>query len=60
MLPPMSDVTQILSASDRGDPTAAGELLLLVYDRPRRMAEVRPACEAPGQKLQATALMHEV
>jgi hypothetical protein len=49
MLPSMSDVTKSLSAIGRNDPTAAGELLLLVYDGPRRMAEAPPACQAPGQ-----------
>src|SRR6201993_4487031 len=55
----MSDVTQILSALEGGDPRAAEELLPLVYDELRRLAGAKLAQEAPGQTLQATALVHE-
>jgi len=55
----MSDVTQILSAIERGDPHAAGRLLPLVYDELRRLAAEKMAQEKPGQTLQATALVHE-
>lgn len=55
----MSDVTRILDAIDRGDPHAAGNLLPLVYDELRRLAAQRLKHEAPGQTLQATALVHE-
>jgi RNA polymerase sigma factor (TIGR02999 family) len=55
----MSDVTRILSAIERGDPKAADQLLPLVYDELRRLAASRLAHEAPGQTLQATALVHE-
>lgn len=55
----MSDVTQILSRMDAGDPTAADELLPLVYDELRRLASARLAFEKPGQTLEATALVHE-
>jgi RNA polymerase sigma factor (TIGR02999 family) len=55
----MSDVTQILSAIDRGDPHAAEQLLPLVYDELRKLAAQRLAQEKPGQTLQATALVHE-
>ena len=55
----MTNVTQILSALERGDPKAADELLLLVYDELRKLAAVRLADEKPGQTLQATALVHE-
>ena len=34
----MSDVTQILSAIEQGDPKAAEELLPLVYDELRKLA----------------------
>src|SRR5262245_5140333 len=44
----VSDVTQILSAIDRGDPRAAAELLPLVYDELRKLAAARLAREAPG------------
>jgi RNA polymerase sigma factor (TIGR02999 family) len=55
----MSDVTRILTAIERGDPAAAQELLPLVYEELRRLAAQRLAREAPGQTLQATALVHE-
>ncbi len=55
----MSDVTQILSAIEAGDPKAAAELLPLVYDELRKLAAARLADEKPGQTLQATALIHE-
>src|ERR1700687_5105366 len=55
----MSEVTQILSAIEQGDPRAAEELLPLVYDELRKLAAQRLAAEKPGQTLQATALVHE-
>jgi RNA polymerase sigma factor (TIGR02999 family) len=55
----MSDVTRILSAVEHGDPRAADQLLPLVYDELRRLAAQKMAQEAPGQTLQATALVHE-
>jgi RNA polymerase sigma factor (TIGR02999 family) len=55
----VSEVTQILSALERGQPHAAEELLPLVYDELRRLAACRLANEKPGQTLQATALVHE-
>jgi RNA polymerase sigma factor (TIGR02999 family) len=55
----MSNVTQILSAIDQGDPHAAERLLPLVYDELRRLAARKIADEKPGQTLQATALVHE-
>jgi RNA polymerase sigma factor (TIGR02999 family) len=55
----MSDVTQILSAIEQGDPRAAEQLLPLVYDELRKLAAQRMAREKPGQTLQATALVHE-
>jgi RNA polymerase sigma factor (TIGR02999 family) len=55
----MSDVTKILTAIEAGDPSAASQLLPLVYDELRRLAAHRLAQEAPGQTLQATALVHE-
>jgi RNA polymerase sigma factor (TIGR02999 family) len=56
---PMSEVTQILSAIERGDPHAADQLLPLVYDELRKLAAQRLGQEKPGQTLQATALVHE-
>jgi RNA polymerase sigma factor (TIGR02999 family) len=55
----MSDVTQILSAIEQGDPHAVGELLPLVYEELRKLAAAKLAQEKPGQTLQATALVHE-
>lgn len=55
----MSDFTRILSALEAGDAKAASELLPLVYEELKRIASQRLAREAPGQTLQATALVHE-
>jgi RNA polymerase sigma factor (TIGR02999 family) len=55
----MNDVTRILSAIEHGDPRASEELLPLVYEELRRLAQQRLAQEKPGQTLQATALVHE-
>lgn len=55
----MTDVTQILSEIERGDPSAAEQLLPLVYDELRKLAAAKLAHEKPGQTLQATALVHD-
>jgi RNA polymerase sigma factor (TIGR02999 family) len=55
----MSEVTRILSAIESGDPSAAAELLPLVYDELRKLAAARLDREKPGQTLDATALVHE-
>src|SRR5687768_13035012 len=55
----MSEVTHILSAIEQGDARAAEQLLPLVYDELRKLATQKLAQEAPGQTLQATALVHE-
>jgi RNA polymerase sigma factor (TIGR02999 family) len=55
----MSEVTRILSAIEHGDAHAAEELLPLVYNELRKLAAQKMAQEAPGQTLQATALVHE-
>ncbi len=55
----MADVTQILSAMQRGDAHAAEALLPLVYTELRKLAGHRLAEEKPGQTLQPTALVHE-
>ena len=55
----MNDVTRILSAIEQGDPSAAGQLLPLIYDELRKLAAQKLAREQPGQTLQATALVHE-
>jgi RNA polymerase sigma factor (TIGR02999 family) len=54
-----ADVTRVLSAIEQGDMKAADRLLPLVYDELRKLAAQRLAHEAPGQTLQATALVHE-
>src|SRR5712692_10133461 len=55
----MSDVSRVLSAIEGGDPHAAEQLLPLVYEELRKLAAQKLAHEAPGQTLQATALVHE-
>src|SRR5262245_470417 len=55
----MSEVTHILSALEQGDPSAAEQLLPLVYDELRKLAAARLAAEPAGQTLQPTALVHE-
>jgi len=54
----MSDVTQILSQIEDGDPKAAEELLLLVEEL-RNLAAAKVAQEDSGHTLQPTALVHE-
>jgi RNA polymerase sigma factor (TIGR02999 family) len=54
----MSDVTQILSQVEAGDPEAPGQLLALLYDELRKLAAAKLAHEKPGT-LQATALVHD-
>ena len=55
----MTDVTKILNAVEQGDPSAAEQLLPLVYDELRKLAAQKMAQEKPGHTLQATALVHE-
>jgi RNA polymerase sigma factor (TIGR02999 family) len=55
----MTDVTQILSRIEAGDPTAAELLLPLVYAELRMLAAAKMNREAVGHTLQATALVHE-
>jgi RNA polymerase sigma factor (TIGR02999 family) len=55
----MNDVTRILWQMESGDPSAADELLPLVYDELRKLAAVQLSREPSGQTLQATALVHE-
>ena len=55
----MNEVSRILDAVGQGDAQAAVQLLPLVYDELRQLAEQRLAHEKPGQTLQATALVHE-
>lgn len=55
----VKDVTNILSQIESGDPSAAEQLLPLVYDELRKLAAAKLNHEKPGQTLQATALVHE-
>jgi RNA polymerase sigma factor (TIGR02999 family) len=55
----MGQVTQILTVIERGNASAAEELLPLVYDELRHLAGQKLALERPCQTLQATALVHE-
>ena len=55
----MSEATILLSAVERGDRKAADELLELVYQDLRRLANHKMAQEPVGQTLQPTALVHE-
>lgn len=56
---PRANVTVILNRAAQGDPKAAKDLLPLVYEELRKLAAARMAGAAPGQTLQATALVHE-
>ena len=55
----MADVTMMLQAIDRGDPSAASQLLPLIYDELRRLAAARMSGESPDHTLEPTALVHE-
>lgn len=55
----MFEVTQILDRIQSGDPTAADQLLPLIYNELRNLATQKIDRERPGQTLQATALVHE-
>jgi RNA polymerase sigma factor (TIGR02999 family) len=55
----LSEVTRILQQIESGDPSAADDLLPLIYEELRKLAEVRLFHEQPGQTLSATALVHE-
>ena len=55
----MSEVSHILCAIEGGDPSAAAQLLPLIYAELRRLAAAYLAREGPGHTLQPTALVHE-
>lgn len=55
----MTDIGKILETADRSGHAVSEELLPLVYDELKSLAARRMAGEAPGQTLQATALVHE-
>ena len=52
-------ITQVLARVQRKEPRAADELLPLVYRELRALAQQKLSRMAPGQTLQATALVHE-
>jgi RNA polymerase sigma factor (TIGR02999 family) len=56
----MSNTAFAPGAAEQGRPIAASELLPQVYQELRKLAAHKLANEAPGQTLQATALVHEV
>ncbi len=56
---PHEPVTRILEAIDAGDPRASSELLPLVYEELRRLADAKLRHEKQDYTLQATALVHE-
>lgn len=56
---PRTEVTQLLGSIQEGDSSAADQLLPLVYEEMRKLAKQRMSGLAPGQTLQATALVHE-
>ena len=49
----------MMTAVERGEPNAADQLLILVYEELRKLAMSKMARETPGQTLQPTALVHE-
>jgi len=55
----MTDVTRILDQINRGDESAAEQLLPLVDIELRKLASARMAGERPGQTLDPTSLVHE-
>jgi RNA polymerase sigma factor (TIGR02999 family) len=54
-----SEVTRLLAEAGQGSRLASEELLPLVYDELKALAARRLGRDAPGQTLQATALVHE-
>lgn len=52
-------ITVLVNAAGEGDPSAARDLLPLVYDELRELAAQRLAREPSGLTLQPTALVHE-
>ena len=59
MAPQADDVTSLLVASSKGDQEALNQLLPLVYDELRRLADRYLHRERSDHTLQATALVHE-
>ena len=55
----MTDITQILSKIEAGDPDAAEQLLPQVYQQLRKLAAIRLGDERSSETIQATDLVHE-
>ena len=55
----VTNLTHVLRAVQQGDAKASEESFRLVYEELRKVAAQKMAGEAPGQTLQATALVHE-
>lgn len=55
----MTDITRIVSAIEGGEPTAADELLPLVYQEPRNLVTATLAHKKPGKIIHATVVVHE-
>ena len=56
---PQGEITLLLERAGSGDAQSADRILPLVYEELRKLAAAKMAREAPGQTLQATALVHE-
>jgi RNA polymerase sigma factor (TIGR02999 family) len=54
-----SDVTRLIEAVSSGKSGATDDLLPLVYDELRQLAQARMRSERPGHTLGATGLVHE-
>jgi RNA polymerase sigma-70 factor, ECF subfamily len=58
-MPEKTDITQLLNKAQTGDRNALDELLPIVYNELRRVAENQLKAERENHTLQATALVHE-
>ena len=56
---PQHEVTRLIQAASASDRAAADQLLALVYDQLRKIAQQRMNAERSDHTLQATALVHE-
>jgi RNA polymerase sigma-70 factor, ECF subfamily len=59
VVPSKADVSELLSALANGSPTAAEQLMPLVYGELKRVARAYMRRERPDHTLQTTALVHE-
>ncbi len=55
----MNELSKILHSIQNGDPVASEDLLPLVYQELRRLAQIKMSQESAGHSLQPTALVHE-